>query len=147
MLQATAVEELARRLWDEGCDTHIETNGTRPPHQTYTMIRHFTVSPKLPSADAGPVARVLNLDVLRAWAKRDDTCFKVVVADPDEIHQAFMLYEKLEVPERNRWVMPQTAPDGRPYVDLRRLTESAVQYRLNVSGRLHVAVWGTERGR
>lgn len=147
MLQATAVEELARLLWDQGCDTHIETNGTRPPHLVHSMIRHFTVSPKLPSAAAGPGRRVLNLSVLRQWAAREDSCFKVVVASPDEVIQAGHLLDLLEVPVRNRWIMPQTAPDGRLCGDLRRLTETAVGLRLNVSSRLHVDVWGTERGR
>jgi 7-carboxy-7-deazaguanine synthase len=146
LIQSAAVCELSNHLAARGITTHVETNGTRLP-PTVTTIQHFTVSPKLPSADAGPSRIVLNLPVLRAWAQHPFSCFKVVVATPQEVHDAYALMESLEVPERNRWVMPQASTHKALCAALWLLTETAVQLRLNVSNRLHVAVWGTERGR
>lgn len=146
LLQATGVELLARLLAQHGVATHLETNGTRLPH-TPAVFEHITVSPKLPSAGAGPLDRVLNFDVLRHFAQMSNVAFKVVCGNVSDVELAFELFETIDAPASHRWVMPEGVTGYDVASSLRAITDLAIKRGMNVSSRLHVMVWGTERGR
>lgn len=144
LLQYSGVKALAHELHRFAVEVHVETNGTIPP-QGDDGVAHYTVSPKLPSAGAGPKA--LPIPSLLAWSVHPRAVFKVVVSDPDEVRQADELFDLLHVPARARWVMPEGIDALTLNCTLRRIADEAIVRRLNISPRLHVDAWGNTRGR
>ena len=104
------------------------------------------VSPKLPSADAGPPARSTTL---RAWAGLGwrRATFKFVVTGPEDLVDARALCDAVMVERRARWVMPEGVSAERVGDGLATVTEAALAAGFNVSNRAHVMLWGEERGR
>lgn len=146
MLQARAVNDLAWSLSDHSVETHVETNGTRPPPPLdFDAVIHYSVSPKLPSAEAGPYA--LMLPALHAWAEHPRAIFKVVCSTASEVHDAYALFNTLGVRNDARWIMPEGINEHQLDASLQHIIDAAMYYRLNVSPRLHVTLWGNERGR
>lgn len=147
MLQARSVLALARRLADHRVEVHVETNGTRPPAIDWTAdpVAHYSVSPKLPSAGAGPNA--LLVDHLRAWARHPGAIFKVVCGNAGEVAEASALFDLCDVEPHARWIMPEGRTPGQVDASLARIADAAIAHRANLSPRLHVQVWGTMRGR
>jgi 7-carboxy-7-deazaguanine synthase len=147
LLQPAEVTALARTLDGIGIATHVETNGTRPPGPDLVgAIEHFVVSPKLPSADAGPSPKP---ETLRAWAALGwrRASFKFVVLGPEDLGHARQLCDLAGVERRARWVMPEGVSAGRVADGLAALTEQALSAGFSVSSRAHVMLWGDERGR
>lgn len=145
LLQAAAVIELATLLrLHHNVATHVETNGTRPPPDDRRVVRHWSVSPKLRSALAGPS---LNTAALVAWAAHPRAIWKVVCVDEADVHQAAELFDDFAVRRDARWVMAE----GRTRTDLaateQAVVDTALKLRLNVSPRLQVNLWNDERGR
>lgn len=145
MLQQGAVLELARQLLDYDVETHVETNGTRPPPDDDTVIAHWSVSPKLPSADAG--AHALVFPVLRQWAQHPRAIFKVVCFNPADVDEARHLFDMLRVPQHARWVMPEGITADAVDASLHAVVDAALAHHLNITPRLHVQLWGATRGR
>jgi len=147
LLQAREVTVLARTLGSIGIATHVETNGTRAPSdELVAEVEHFVVSPKLPSAEAGPAPCV---ETLRAWAALGwrRASFKFVVLGTDDLTPARDLCEAAGVERRARWVMPEGVSAERVGDGLATVTEAALAAGFNVSNRAHVMLWGEERGR
>jgi 7-carboxy-7-deazaguanine synthase len=144
LLQYRDVIELAYTLRDYDVETHVETNGTVSPAYE-NWIAHYTVSPKLPSAQAGQ--RAIDLDVLHEWARHDRAVFKIVCCSVFDVRAAADLYDKLQLPQVDRWVMPEAVTAAELDERLPHLIDTAVEHGLNVTTRLHVQAWGTQRGR
>lgn len=147
LLQRDELAELARLLRGRGIDTHVETNGTLSPGTELAhWIDYFTVSPKLPSADAGDA---INVPVLAGFARLGwrNAGFKIVVADRDELVEARKLYDEINADRQARWVMPEGIDHDTVEHRMVELTEYALDLGLSVTGRQHVALWGSERGR
>lgn len=151
LIQSLAVVELAEQLAEQGVATHVETNGTVGPTPTVRdcAIELFVVSPKLASALAGPLHRVIRPRLLGEWAGlgADRVAFKFVVANRREVDAAARLCDQIGVDRRARWVMPQGISPVVVARGLHDLTEPALAAGFNVSGRSHIMMWGNEEGR
>ena len=145
MLQEGAVLDLARQLRGYEVETHVETNGTRPPPEHDDEVAHWSVSPKLPTAEAGTHA--LSYGVLRAWAQHPRAIFKVVCSNPDEVNAASHLFDMLRVPQHARWIMPEGITAEAVTGSLHAVVDAALAHQLNITPRLHVQLWGATRGR
>lgn len=151
MLQSAGVFELAKLLHDvAGIDTHVETNGTRPPppvtgHPATDPVDHWSVSPKLRSADAGHAA--LNVPTLERWARHPRAIFKIVCGSVEDVREAHGLMELVGVPNARRWIMPEGKTVGELASSQSAVVDCALEHGLNISPRLHVSLWGNERGR
>lgn len=143
LIQSRAVMHLASILDQAGVETHVETNGTRPPPD-YLTVAHWSVSPKLPSAESGAN---YDMEVLRAWAEHPRAIFKIVVGSPHEVREAALFMNSLDVPLAHRWVMPEGTMHSTVDAVLDAIVPDALDLRLNVSGRMHVQLWGSERNR
>lgn len=145
LLQSRAVSELAHLLEVEGIETHVETNGTRPPLPVYDAVAHYSVSPKLPSALAGKNA--LLLDTLALWAGHPRAIFKVVCCTAADVVRAGGLFDLLDVAPAARWIMPEGITPAATDRSAKLLIDAVLALGLNMTPRLHVQLWGTERGR
>lgn len=140
LLQQDELAELAATI---GHRIEVETNGTILPNAALAArVEQWNVSPKLASSGNGERAR-LKPDILAWFAARPDAQIKVVVASEDDVAEVRALglptekvvltpegTDAVTLSERSRWLAGQCTTHG---------------YRMGT--RLHVFVWGAERGR
>ena len=148
MLQARALGELAEKLIAADPDYHleIETNGTiAPPDTLARRIDQFNVSPKLGGSRNETELR-LKPDVLTRYAEDARAFFKFVIANEDDLDEVDRLIELFSL-ERDRVFL---MPEG---VDAATLTErgkwvsaAAIARSVNFTPRLHIHLYGDERG-
>lgn len=144
LLQAEAVTELASVLRAAGRRVEVETNGTIPPPQQLTdLIERFNVSPKLRNAGLG--SRPIDAAALSAFVASGKAVFKFVVCGADDAAQIAALQHAHGLDPV--WVMPQATSPEEVVSGIRQLAETALEHRWNLTGRLHILLWGDQRGR
>lgn len=147
LLQEDGLAQLAHRLRSEGFRTEVETNGTRTPGPRLARsIDQWNVSPKL--ANSGDPARKREVpDALEWFAGRGNAFWKFVVARPEDVPEVVDLVERYGVPAERVYLMPE-ATDAETLRERSRWLAGACRdtgFRLGM--RLHIALWGAERGR
>lgn len=124
----------------------IETNGTIVPSLALmgTQIT-FNVSPKLAHSGVRFSKRIKTpaLDRLRAR----QSVFKFVAAAPSDVNEAALIAKTVGISNDRVWVMPLGATAPEAHTSLAAIAETAIGYGFNISTRLHVDLWGDERGR
>lgn len=147
LVQASGLALLVRDLLDHGYRVEIETNGTlRVPEPWLAGVAGltFNVSPKLAHARTKPI----DVDRLGEWAKLPGATLKFVAADPDDLDEVAQLLQQL----RTDWaIRPTIMPEGRSAAAIaecgRRLAPAVLARGWRMTTRLHVLLWGDERGR
>ena len=147
LLQAERVRVLAKGLQGLGISTHVETNGTCSSGPIGPWVQHYVVSPKLASALAG--ANSINEAVLHEFAvmPADRATFKFVVMSDADVDEAYELCERFGVQFRARWAMPQGRNASEVHGTLATIADHALERGFNLSPRLHIDIWGQDRGR
>jgi organic radical activating enzyme len=145
MLQQRSLIDLAAQLHIHRRRVEVETNGTIAPEpRLLEVVSQFNVSPKLAGSGV-PVDRRIDLATLRLFAASGKAVFKFVIADLAEQDELATLAAHLR--PAPIWVMPQ-ATDPTGVIDgLRTLADTAIAHGWNLSTRLHVLLWGDQRGR
>ncbi|MGH3769415.1 MAG: 7-carboxy-7-deazaguanine synthase QueE [Pseudonocardiaceae bacterium] len=147
LLQQRPLVSLVGALATAGRRVEIETNGTIAPLPALVkVVAQFNVSPKLARFGAGMAAsRRIKPDVLRAFAATGTAVFKFVVTDPaelEEIDGLARLYGLAPV-----WVMPEGTDAIVVTTRLRALADPSVRRGYHLTTRLHLVLWGDQRGR
>lgn len=149
LLQQDAIAAIAAglRARDPAWRFEVETNGTIAPVEAVrAAIDQWNVSPKLAGSGVKPTAR-LRAAPLAAFAAEPRATFKFVATGVDELAEIDALVAQYALAPARVVVMPEgTTPsairDGSlAIVDAVR----ARGYRLGT--RLHVILWGSERGK
>jgi 7-cyano-7-deazaguanosine (preQ0) biosynthesis protein QueE len=145
LLQQRRLVPLLEGLRDRGWAVEIETNGTiGPGPEVAARVSAFNVSPKL--ANSGiPEDRRIRPDALAALAATGRAVFKFVatgVADLDEIAAVVERHGLAPV-----WVMPEGTDAATIAARMAELADPVVARGWNLTPRLHVLLWGDERGR
>jgi 7-carboxy-7-deazaguanine synthase len=144
MVQQRSVAELCHML--DGVDVEVETNGTIIP-QAYTteQVTRFNVSPKLANSGIAVDRRIIP-EAITALNDTGQAAFKFVARDDRCMDEIDGLVTDLGLDPGDVWVMPE----GRNTTDLtahmEAVADRAVGSGYNLSGRLHVTVWGDRRG-
>ena len=130
-----------------GRRVEIETNGTIAPlPELAEIVDQFNVSPKLSRFGAGmPASRRIKPEALRAFAATGRAVFKFVVTDVAELDEIDALaagYGLAPV-----WVMPEGTDAAVVTTRLRALADPAIRRGYHLSTRLHLVLWGDQRGR
>ncbi|MFI7104144.1 7-carboxy-7-deazaguanine synthase QueE [Streptomyces sp. NPDC050161] len=131
-----------------GKDVEFETNGTLvPPRELVDAGVRFNVSPKLSVFGAGmPHGKRIVPAALRAFQESGLARFKFVVKDPSvelaEISALETAYGLDPV-----WVMPEGTTADAVLAGMRALAGPVSERGWHLSTRLHVLIWGDERGR
>lgn len=155
LLQLMAVQDLAFCLATVGIETHVESNATvkPPPPEHDQVVSRWVLSPKLASAEAGWAQRS---DALEGWSEYAQShparvAWKVVINGMQDLSDALALFDLFHVPDVARWVMLQSdvanEATRRTERETRQVVEAAVNAGVNLSPRMHVDLWGQERGR
>jgi organic radical activating enzyme len=142
-----AWDDLLVRLAAARVEIEVETNGTIPPTaHTASRVTRFNCSPKL--AHAGdPEAKRVNGKAIAVLRWTDRAVFKFVCATAADVDEVAAFARAHNIPERLVWIMPEGTSHDRLQDRLAVLAEPAVAAGFNLSTRLHVHVWGDEKGR
>ena len=147
MLQQTALWDLKASIGNINID--VETNGTILPNiKTINAVDMFCVSPKLAhGGDLLEVRRTKALESFAYLAGEDRAIFKFVcqwVSDFDEIEEIIIQFK---IPRKAVWIMPEGTSQLAQMEVMNRLANETISRGWNISPRLHVLIWNTERGR
>ena len=147
MLQQAELGPLAGSLNAGGWSIEVETNGTIAPNaEMAAAVSQWNVSPKT-SNSGNRADRREAADVLRAFAELREAWFKFVVAEPADVDDVAALVDRHRLPESRVLLMPEgTTPEavrGRG----EWIAEQCVRRGYRFTTRLHIVLWGDERGR
>jgi 7-carboxy-7-deazaguanine synthase len=145
LLQQRRLVPLLQACRQHGWPVEIETNGTLAPDPALVpLVAQWNVSPKL--ANSGiPQDRRIRPDALTALVATGRAVFKFVVEGPDELDEVADLVDAHDL--RPVWLMPEGTDAATVLDGARRLAEPALARGWNVTPRLHILLWGNERGR
>jgi 7-carboxy-7-deazaguanine synthase len=143
LLQQRAVVELLRLL--PGLGIEVETNGIHVAEAD--LVEHvdrFNVSPKL--ANAGiERSRRYKPDVLRAFQATGKATFKFVACEPSDLEEIDAIVADCDLTDV--WVMPEGTDAPVLVARGQRLADAVVARGWQLTPRLHILLWGDERGR
>ena len=147
LLQQADLEPLVESLASNGYTFEVETNGTIVPLPG--MLRHigqWNVSPKLRTSGNTPEMREIPL-ALGTFARLPEAYFKFVITGESDVDEVCTLRDKYGL-SRDRVLL---MPEGRIPTSLEEksswLPEACVQHGFRFTTRLHIILWGDERGR
>jgi 7-carboxy-7-deazaguanine synthase len=143
LLQQRAIVELLRLL--PGLGVEVETNGIHVPEpELVEHVERFNVSPKL--ANAGiERSRRYKPEVLRALQATGKAVFKFVACEPPDLDEIEAMVAECELTDV--WVMPEGTDAQTLVARAQRLADAVVARGWHLTPRLHILLWGDERGR
>jgi 7-carboxy-7-deazaguanine synthase len=145
MLQQRRLVPFLQAGAERGWRFEIETNGTVAPHpKVVPLVERFNVSPKL--TGSGVVRdRALRAAPLAALRDSGRAVFKFVACGAEDLDEiAAVVGDHNLAPV---WVMPAGTSADEVQTTGRRLAEPVSARGWHLTTRLHVLLWGDERGR
>jgi organic radical activating enzyme len=143
LLQQRAVVALLRLL--PGLAVEVETNGIHVAEpELVERVDRFNVSPKL--ANAGiERSRRYKPDVLRTFQATGKAVFKFVACETPDLDEIDAMVAECELTDV--WVMPEGADAPTLVARAQRLADAVVARGWQLTPRLHILLWGDQRGR
>ncbi len=136
-----------RTLLDAWWRWHVETNGTiGPPWWWRDMVETTVVSPKLAHSGVAEARRLVP-GALRAWAREPRAVFKFVCRQVADLTEVAHICATYRIAPGRVWIMPEGTDAATVIAGGRALADPAIAAGYNLSTRLHVLLWGDERGR
>lgn len=147
MIQQSRLMPLLENLKNKEFFIEIETNGTIVPDQKLVnLIDHWSVSPKLQNSGNSQSSREVP-ECYRLFAGITSSHFKYVIQSEDDFKEVQTLADKYDLVPEKIILMPE----AQNRVDLldrsRWLVELCKAQGYLFSTRLHVLLWGNERGK
>jgi 7-carboxy-7-deazaguanine synthase len=145
LLQHRRLRALLSLLADSGIAVEIETNGTiAPSSDVLDLVSLFTVSPKLANSGEHWDRRIRPeaIAILRDSGK---AVFKFVASRETDLVEISSLVGQFDL--RPVYVMPEGTTVESQIAGLRQLAPGAISLGYRITPRLHVLLWGNERGR
>jgi 7-carboxy-7-deazaguanine synthase len=147
LLQQSHLHPLLGRLRETGHEVEVETAGTVAPDDEVTAaVDRFNVSPKLASS-GNAAERRYRPDVLRAFVATGKANFKFVATSPADLDEAAYVVRDVGIDARAVWVMPEGTAAATVTQRLGDLAAGVTERGWNLTTRLHVVLWGDQRGR
>lgn len=147
MLQQAEMAPVLARLRARGFRVEVETSGTiEPVAEMAAVVDQWNVSPKLASSGNKRSAR-LRAGPLAWFAAAPNACWKVVVTSQDELAEVAELAAQWSVPAARITVMPEGTDAATLNARAAWLVPACVERGWRFGTRLHVLLWGAERGR
>ncbi|GAA4884419.1 7-carboxy-7-deazaguanine synthase QueE [Pseudonocardia sp. C8] len=148
LLQQESLSPLVRSLAAAGRRIEIETNGTIVPIPAILhSVSQFNVSPKTAAFAGRTVSRStrINPEAIRTLASSGKSIFKFVAAHESDLEEISHYAQEFDLSPI--WVMPEGTTRERVLSRMSWLADEAIQRNWNLSTRLHILLWGDERGR
>lgn len=141
-VQGKALAQLIAVLKVGGHVVEVETNGTRMPVGEPDF---WNVSPKLGHA-GDPLHLRINIEALRAYADLG-AAFKFVCSSAEDLNEVAQLVDEVEIVADQVWIMPEGKTADAVANSMAAIADAAIWFGYNLTGRLHVAIWGDTRGK
>ena len=148
LLQRRRLVPLVAACADRGWSVEVETNGTLAPGAELAgLVDRWNVSPKLANSGVSPELREVPdaLEAFAALAADGRAAFKFVSTGLDDLDEIAALVDRHHLAPV--WVMPEGTTSGAVLAGTRALADPVLARGWNLTTRLHVLVWGDERGR
>ena len=147
LLQQTALAPLVASLAGQGFYCEVETNGTIAPSQEMIEgVSQWNVSPKLENSGNSARAREIP-DALAAFGRLDNAYFKFVVSAGPDVDEAAEVVTRHGLASERVMLMPEGTTAEVITERGRWVAEACVERGYSFSPRLHILLWGDERGR
>lgn len=146
MLQQSIIVDLWKTL---GIAIDVETNGTIAPSEAcIKAVDLFCVSPKLSHSGDDYDARIVDgaLSIFAELAWEGNAFFKFVARTPADLIEVQNIVNVYHIPHSAVWVMGEGATIDAHVASTQAIADAVVEYGWNLSTRLHVLAWETERG-
>lgn len=145
LLQQRRLAPLLVAAAGRGWAVEVETNGTlAPTGTTARLVERFNVSPKLANSGV-PLERRIVPDALAALVATGRAVFKFVATGPEDLDEIAAVVDAYGLAPV--WVMPEGTTPAAVLAAGRRLADPVVARGWSLTTRLHVLLWGDERGR
>ncbi len=147
MLQQAHLVDVARSLRTKGFRIEIETNGTiEPIAELAPLVDQWNVSAKLETSANRQTAR-LRTGPMTWFAGSPNASFKFVVTSASDLEEIESVVRTFGIPRHRVMVMPEGTSADEIAGKSRWLVPEAQGRGFRFSTRLHVLLWGAERGR
>ena len=125
----------------------IETNCTILPNKMLTdLVDQWNVSPKTENS-GNPLELYENNECYYFFANQENCFFKYVVEDESDIPEIKKFVTKYNIPENRVQLMTQASTKEEISAREKSISELAKTNNFLFSPRLHVAMWGAQRGK
>ena len=125
----------------------IETNCTILPNKMLTdLVDQWNVSPKTKNS-GNPLELYDNDECYYFFANQENCFFKYVVEDESDIPEIKKFVAKYNIPENRVQLMTQASTKEEISLREKSISELAKANNFLFSPRLHVAMWGAQRGK
>lgn len=147
LLHQDDLAALAGALRERGFRIEIETAGTIEPIDALAaVVDQWNVSPKLESSGNKKTAR-LRSGPLTKLASLPNATFKFVACGPADLDEIESIAKTYALPRDRIIVMPEATDPVKLGDSSRWLVPLCQQHGLRFGTRLHVMLWGSDRGR
>jgi organic radical activating enzyme len=147
MLQQKELAPLVAELKDEGFYVEVETNGTIAPIEEMARdIDQWNVSPKLETSGVQSGKREVPR-VLETFRAMPRAYFKFVVVEPSDVEEVCRLRDRYRLPSERIILLPEGTTPSTLQSRSQWVSEACVREGFRFSTRLHILLWGDERGR
>lgn len=147
MLQQRELASLTELLKARGFRLEVETNGTvLPSPEMAERVDQWNVSPKLANSDNPEEARHVP-EALRWFGRSERAFWKFVVVAPEDLSEILELVRSYRVPAGRVVLMPEGMDAGTLAERSRWLAGICRRHGFRLGKRLHIELWGNERGR
>ena len=109
-------------------------------------ISQWNVSPKTASSGNRTESRE-KPEALHAFRELENAYFKFVVVEPEDVNEVSGLVDRYEISPRRVLLMPEGVTAEAVLERGKWVAEMCVERGFRFSTRLHILLWGDERGR
>ena len=125
----------------------IETNCTILPNKMLTdLVDQWNVSPKTENS-GNPLELYENNECYYFFANQENCFFKYVVENEADIPEIKKFVTKYKIPEKRVQLMTQASTKEEISMREKSISKLAKSHNFAFSPRLHVAMWGSQRGK
>lgn len=148
LLQSKSIHHLLYYMRTSGKHdrVEVETAGTLIPGFPAVLVDQFNVSPKLENS-LNRFDKRYKPDVLQFFVSTDRAIFKFVVTDITDFQEIDRIVSLNNIPPSSVYIMPEGITTEAVAEHTRLVAESAILRGYRLTTRLHVLIWGNERGR
>ena len=147
LLQQRALAPLVDALKEDGFTFEVETNGTIAPIPPLVRsIDQWNVSPKLSSSGNAPHRRDAA-EAMGSFARMPNAFFKFVAVDRRDVDEVESLAAAYGIERGRVLLMPEGTSQSELLDRSAWLSELCIRRGFRFTTRLHVLLWGDERGR
>ena len=150
LLQQKEIIEMLNELREEQSKeplVEVETNGTqRPLPELDAQVSQFNVSPKLANSNNAADLRIRR-NAFEFFAKSPKAFFKFVVTSEKDVDEILTLQEDFDIPATRILLMPEGRTPSAIAERRLQLVDLCLEHGFRLTDRLHVQIWGDERGR